>query len=204
MISCFHEEKKKHIKNALSGTIRQGINENCYGVDWGRGTFPLFSSPPRSIWQLKCPSLPKLAIQVKKMLMPGGGAGRSWIWLMHKWSRNQLRNNTHFRHHTDEQLRQRYFEQQQLDVSPHWSDRRIIQGNMLRQTLSKGHIYTNPRPGQYLMQSHIIGAVAAMDSWFALIGAHQQGIAVGSINGGTHVSKTATATPPPHIDNLGI
>ena len=32
--------------------------------------------------------------------------------------------------------------------------------------------------------NHITQAVAAMDSWFALIGAHPPGIAVGSIIGG--------------------
>ena len=47
---------------------------------------------------------------------------------------------------------------------------------------SKGHTYTNSRPGQYLTRahSHITRAVAAMDSCFAFIGAHQHDIAVGS------------------------
>ena len=41
-------------------------------------------------------------------------------------------------------------------------------------------VYTNLRPGQYLTHahSHITRAVAVMDSCFALIGAHQHGIAV--------------------------
>ena len=41
------------------------------------------------------------------------------------------------------------------------------------------------RYGQYLMHghNHITQAVAAMDSWFALIGAHTPGIAIGSISG---------------------
>ena len=58
--------------------------------------------------------------------------------------------------------------------------------------LSKGHTYTNPGPGQYLTHthSHITRAVAAMDSCFTLIGAHQRGIAVGSMNGPTRFSKT--------------
>ena len=49
------------------------------------------------------------------------------------------------------------------------------------------HTYTNPRPGQYLTHahSHITLAVAAMDSCFALIGAHQHGIAAQSMNGET-------------------
>ena len=46
--------------------------------------------------------------------------------------------------------------------------------------LKQGGTYTNPRPGQYLTHaySHITRAVAAVDSSFALIGAHQRGIAV--------------------------
>ena len=42
------------------------------------------------------------------------------------------------------------------------------------------HTYTNPRPGHYLTHahSHITLGVAAMDSCFALIRAHQHGIAV--------------------------
>ena len=45
-------------------------------------------------------------------------------------------------------------------------------------TPSKGHTYTNPRPGQYLTQAHsqITRAVAAMDSCFALIWVHQHSI----------------------------
>ena len=50
---------------------------------------------------------------------------------------------------------------------------------------TKKHVPT-PRYGQYLTQAHnrITRAVAAMDSCLALIGAHQYGIAVGSISGG--------------------
>ena len=58
--------------------------------------------------------------------------------------------------------------------------------NLIRlQTSSKGHTYTNPRPGQYLSHahSHITRAVAATDSCFALIGAHQRGETVGLMNG---------------------
>ena len=64
-------------------------NEKCCSVDGGRGICPLFSSPPRGVWQLKSPHPRELAIQgKKKMLMPGvspggGGAGRRWNWLMH-------------------------------------------------------------------------------------------------------------------------
>ena len=44
------------------------------------------------------------------------------------------------------------------------------------QTWSKGHTYTNPRPGQYLTHahSHVTRVVAAMHSCFALTGAHQK------------------------------
>ena len=49
------------------------INEECCSVDGGRGICPLFSSPPRGIWQLKSPHPRKFAIHSKKkMLMPGG------------------------------------------------------------------------------------------------------------------------------------
>ena len=71
------------------------INEKCCSVDGGRGICPLFSSPPRGVWQLKSPHPREFAIQVKKMLMPGGqpgwvGAGRRWNWLMH----NQFSQNS--------------------------------------------------------------------------------------------------------------
>ena len=65
------------------------VIEKCCSVDGGRGICPLFSSPPREIWQLKSPHAPSnLPAKAKKMLMPGGqpeggGAGRSWNWLMH-------------------------------------------------------------------------------------------------------------------------
>ena len=59
------------------------INEKCCSVDGGRGICPLFSSPPRGIWQLKSPHPRELAIQAKQMLMPegqppGSGAGIDW------------------------------------------------------------------------------------------------------------------------------
>ena len=49
---------------------------------------------------------------------------------------------------------------------------------------TEAHVPT-PRYGQYLTHAHnhITQAVAAMDSCFALIGAHQHGIAVGPMNG---------------------
>ena len=52
------------------------INEKCCSVDGGRGICPLFSYPPRGIWQFKSPhpgNLPSKA--KKKLLIPGGSAG---------------------------------------------------------------------------------------------------------------------------------
>ena len=49
------------------------VIEKCCSVDGGRGICPLFSSPPREIWQLKSPHAPSnLPSKAKKMLMPGG------------------------------------------------------------------------------------------------------------------------------------
>ena len=67
------------------------INEKCCSVDGGRGICPLFSSPPRGIWQLKSPHPREFAIQDKKNANArgsarkgeGGGPERSWNWLMH-------------------------------------------------------------------------------------------------------------------------
>ena len=57
------------------------------------GICPLFSSPPRGIWQLKSPQPREFAIQGKKnakargsargWAQGGGGDGHSWNWLMH-------------------------------------------------------------------------------------------------------------------------
>ena len=41
------------------------VNEKCCSVDRGRGICPLFSSPPRGIWQLK-PHPREFATQGKK------------------------------------------------------------------------------------------------------------------------------------------
>ena len=52
------------------------------------GIGPLFSSPPRGIWQLKSTHPWEFAIQGKKNAnawgSAQGGAGRRWNWLMHK------------------------------------------------------------------------------------------------------------------------
>ena len=63
------------------------INEKCCSVDGGRGICPLFSSPPRGIWQLKSPNpRRKFAIQGKKNAdargtARGAGGGGSWVQL---------------------------------------------------------------------------------------------------------------------------
>ena len=51
------------LKTAL---FDSAINEKCCGVDGGRGIRPLFSFPPRGIWQLKIPHPREFAIQGKK------------------------------------------------------------------------------------------------------------------------------------------
>ena len=64
------------------------IIEKCCSVDRGRGICPLFSSPPRGIWQFRSPHPWEFTIQgKKKMLMPGGqprgegGWRRGWAQL---------------------------------------------------------------------------------------------------------------------------
>ena len=49
------------------------INEKCCSVDGGRGICPLFSSPPRGIWQLTNPHPREFAIQGKKNANVRGG-----------------------------------------------------------------------------------------------------------------------------------
>ena len=53
------------------------INEKCCSVDGGRGICPLFSSPPRGIWQLKSPHPREFAIQGKTN---GNALGSAWGW----------------------------------------------------------------------------------------------------------------------------
>ena len=48
------------------------INKKCCSVDGGRDICPLFSSPPRGIWQLKSPHPWEFAIQGKKNANAGG------------------------------------------------------------------------------------------------------------------------------------
>jgi len=49
------------------------INEKCCSVDGGRGICPVFSSPPRGIWQLKSPHPREFAIQGKQNANARGG-----------------------------------------------------------------------------------------------------------------------------------
>ena len=62
--------------------------KKCCIVNGRRGICPLFSSPPRGIWQLQSPHPREFAIQGKKNANARGsaggkGAGRRWDWLMH-------------------------------------------------------------------------------------------------------------------------
>ena len=58
------------------------INEKCCSVYGGRGICPLFSSPPRGIWQLKSPHPREFAIQGKKNAnAPGVSPGGRWAQL---------------------------------------------------------------------------------------------------------------------------
>ena len=61
------------------------INEKCCSVDGERGIWPIFSSPPRGIWQLKSPHPREFAIQGKQKcpgVSPGvGGGGGRWAQL---------------------------------------------------------------------------------------------------------------------------
>ena len=58
------------------------INKKCCSVDGGWGICPLFSSPPRGIWQLKSPHPREFAIQGQKNAnargSARGGGGRGW------------------------------------------------------------------------------------------------------------------------------
>ena len=66
MVSSKRSEKS-HIKMHYSS-----VRSMKSAADWGQGIWPLFSSPPMGIWQLKCPRPREFAIYGKKMPMPGG------------------------------------------------------------------------------------------------------------------------------------
>ena len=57
--------------------------KKCCSADGGRGICPLFSFPPRGIWQLKSPHPREFAIQDKKTANARGsaGCGRGWAQL---------------------------------------------------------------------------------------------------------------------------
>ena len=57
------------------------INKKCCSVDEGRGICPLFSSPPRGIWQLKSPHPREFSIQGKRNANArAGSAGGEGGW----------------------------------------------------------------------------------------------------------------------------
>ena len=56
---------KSHMKMLKTALFDCANNEKCCSVDGGRGICPLFSSPPRGIWQLKSPHPREFAIQGK-------------------------------------------------------------------------------------------------------------------------------------------
>ena len=71
------------------------INEKCCSVDGGRGICPLFSSPPRGIWQLKSPHPREFAMQGKKNANArgsalGGGGGLTDAYLRSTASRSDV------------------------------------------------------------------------------------------------------------------
>ena len=63
------------LKTALFDCV---INTKCYSVDGGRAICPLFSFPPRGIWQLKSPHPREFAIQGKKNANARGSARGGW------------------------------------------------------------------------------------------------------------------------------
>ena len=62
-----------------------GINEKFCSVDGGRGICPLFSSPPRGIWQLKSPHPREFAIQGTKNANAWG-----WAWGEGGWAQPSI------------------------------------------------------------------------------------------------------------------
>ena len=55
------------------------IKEDCCSVHGGRGICPLFSPPPRGIWQLKSLHPREFAIKGKKNANAGGSAWGGWV-----------------------------------------------------------------------------------------------------------------------------
>ena len=80
----FIETKKSHIKMLKMALLDCVVNEKYCSVDRVRGICPLFSSPPRGIWQLK-PHPREFATQGKKNANAresarGGGNGLGTDW----------------------------------------------------------------------------------------------------------------------------
>ena len=55
------------------------INEKCCNVEGGRDIYPLFSSPPQEIWQLKGPQPREFAIQGDKKANAWGEGGEEGL-----------------------------------------------------------------------------------------------------------------------------
>ena len=74
--------KKSYIKMLKMALFDCAINEKCCSVDGGRGICPLFSAPPRGIWQLNSPHPWEFAIQGPKNANARGsarGGGGGWV-----------------------------------------------------------------------------------------------------------------------------
>ena len=100
--------QSRHLLKQNMALLDCAINEKCCSVDRRWGIFPLFSSPPQGIWQLKIPRSQELAVEGKKSANAQGSAwlgdsrwgrgvvGPSWNWLMLKagfhWWRRQSRS----------------------------------------------------------------------------------------------------------------
>ena len=79
--------------------LDSAVNEKCCSAVGGRGICPVFSSPPRGIWQLKSPHPREFAIQGKKnanawgvSLGGGVGARHSWNWLILEYTNSKIKN----------------------------------------------------------------------------------------------------------------
>ena len=75
------------LSSLSSSLLGCAVNENVYSVDWGRGICPLFSSPPRGIWQLKCLSPP---VPDARGLARGQMGAIGFDWFL-GWCNNPLR-----------------------------------------------------------------------------------------------------------------
>ena len=69
-----NRNEKSHIKMLKTALFDYAINEKNCSVDGGRDICPLFSSPPRGIWQLKSSHPREFAIQGKRNAYAQGSA----------------------------------------------------------------------------------------------------------------------------------